>query len=41
MKVTVFYEYDLLGVLKSHLVEKFYIPATSECPPVGIHKPLQ
>lgn len=29
-----FYEYDLLGVLKSHLVEKFYIPATSECPPV-------
>ncbi|AGC67866.1 PHP domain-containing protein [Thermoclostridium stercorarium subsp. stercorarium DSM 8532] len=29
-----FYEYDLLGVLKSHMVEKFYIPATSECPPV-------
>ena len=30
----VFYEYDLLGVLKSHLVEKFYIPAAAECPPV-------
>ncbi|NLX77304.1 MAG: PHP domain-containing protein [Clostridiaceae bacterium] len=30
----VFYEYDLLGVLKSHLVEKFYIPAADECPPV-------
>jgi len=31
----IYYEYDLLGVLKSHLVEKFYIPATTECPPVG------
>lgn len=30
----IFYEYDLLGVLKSHLVEKFYIDATTECPPV-------
>ena len=30
----VFYEYDLLGVLKSHLVEKFYIPTADECPPV-------
>ena len=27
--------YDLLGVLKSDLVEKFYIDATDECPPVG------
>lgn len=28
------YAYDLLGVLKSGMVEKFYIPATAECPPV-------
>lgn len=28
------YAYDLLGVLKSDLVEKFYIPATAECPSV-------
>ena len=27
-----FYEYDILGVLKSDMVEKFYIPATDECP---------
>ena len=27
--------YDLLGVLKSDLVEKFYIVATDECPPVA------
>ena len=27
-------EYDLLGVLKSDLVEKFYIDATAECPDV-------
>ncbi|HPJ02634.1 MAG TPA: PHP domain-containing protein [Candidatus Limiplasma sp.] len=27
-----YYEYRLLGVLKSHLVEKFYIDATDECP---------
>ena len=26
------YEYDLLGVLKSDMVEKFFIPATEECP---------
>lgn len=26
-----FYEYDILGVLKGHLVEKFYIEATDEC----------
>ncbi|HZK27591.1 MAG TPA: PHP domain-containing protein, partial [Thermoclostridium sp.] len=29
------YAYDLLGVLKSHLVEKFYIPATTECPDIS------
>lgn len=26
------YEYYLLGLLKSHLVEQFYIPGTDECP---------
>lgn len=26
-----FYEYDILGVLKGHLVEKFYVDATEEC----------
>lgn len=26
-----FYEFDILGVLKGHLVEKFYIDATDEC----------
>ncbi len=26
-----FYEYDILGVLKGHLVEKFYIEAAEEC----------
>jgi len=30
-----YYDYDLLGVLKSDLVEKFYIPATTECPAVS------
>lgn len=29
------YTYDLLGVLKSDLVERFYIPATAECPHVA------
>lgn len=29
------YEYGLLGVLKSSLVEQFYIDATDECPPVA------
>ncbi len=29
-----FYEYDILGILKSNLVERFYIPATKECPDV-------
>ena len=27
-----YYDYRLLGVFKSHLVEKFYIDATDECP---------
>lgn len=26
-----FYEYDILGVLKGHLVEKFYVDADEEC----------
>lgn len=30
----VFYEYDLLGLLKSDLVEKIYIDANEECPDV-------
>ena len=30
-----YYEYRLLGVFKSHLVEKFYIDATDECPPIA------
>ncbi|MFA6947607.1 MAG: PHP domain-containing protein [Eubacteriales bacterium] len=29
-----FYEYDILGLLKGNMVEKFYIPATDECPDV-------
>lgn len=29
-----YYSYDLLGALKSDLVEKFYIDATTECPDV-------
>jgi hypothetical protein len=29
------YAYDLLGVLKSDMVGKFYIPATDECPSVS------
>ncbi len=29
-----FYEYDILGVLKGHLVGKFYVDATDEC--IGI-----
>lgn len=33
-KTPQFYEYDILGALKSDLVEKFYIPATDECPDV-------
>ncbi len=28
-------EYDLLGILKGGLVERFYIPATDECPDVA------
>jgi hypothetical protein len=30
-----YYEYDLMGVLKSGLVERFYTPAVRECPPVA------
>ena len=30
-----FYAYDILGVLKSNMVEKFYIDATEECPKVA------
>lgn len=30
------YEYDLLGALKSNMVEKFYIDATDECPDVKV-----
>ena len=29
-----FYEYDILGVIKGNLVEKFYIDADEECPDV-------
>ena len=29
-----FYAYDILGALKSNMVEKFYIDATDECPKV-------
>ncbi|HAA24878.1 MAG TPA: PHP domain-containing protein [Ruminiclostridium sp.] len=29
-----YYDYDLLGVLKSDFVEKFYVPADKECPHV-------
>lgn len=29
-----YYEYDLLGALKSDMVAQFYIPATEECPPI-------
>lgn len=34
-KTPEFYEYDILGVLKSDLVEKIYVPATAELPSVG------
>ncbi len=30
-----FYAYDILGALKSNMVEKFYIDATDECPKVA------
>lgn len=29
------YEYSLLGVFKSGLVERFYLSAADECPPIG------
>lgn len=32
-----YYEYDILGVLKSDLVEKIYAPATDELPDVGTY----
>jgi len=28
------YAYDVLGLLKGYFVDKFYIPATDECPPM-------
>lgn len=34
-KTNQFYEYDLLGFIKSDLISSFYIPATEECPPVA------
>ena len=34
-KTPEFYEYDILGALKSNMVEKFYIDATEECPKVA------
>ncbi len=34
-KTPEFYEYDILGALKSNMVEKFYIDATDECPKVA------
>jgi hypothetical protein len=33
--VNVFYDYDLLGVLKSGLVGRFYVDAAEECPRAG------
>ncbi len=30
-----FYEYDLLGILKGAFIEKIFIPATDECPPLA------
>lgn len=33
-KTPEYYEYDILGALKSNMVEKFYIDATDECPKV-------
>jgi len=34
-KTPEYYEYDILGALKSNMVEKFYIDATDECPKVA------
>ncbi len=28
------YDYDLLGAIKSNMIDKFYLPATGECPDV-------
>ncbi|MDD4773173.1 MAG: PHP domain-containing protein [Eubacteriales bacterium] len=30
-----YYEYDILGALKSNMVERFYVDADDECPSVG------
>ena len=34
-KTPEYYEFDILGALKSNMVEKFYINATDECPDVA------
>ena len=34
-KTPEYYEYDILGALKSNMVEKFYIDATEDCPMVA------
>jgi hypothetical protein len=34
-KTPQFYEYDILGILKGNLVERFYIDADKECPDVA------
>lgn len=34
-KTPQYYEYDILGALKSNMVEKFYVDATDECPKVA------
>ena len=31
-----YYDYDLLGILKSAFVEKIYVDATDECPPLAL-----
>ncbi len=31
-----YYDYDLLGVLKGNFVQRFYVEATDECPPVQV-----
>lgn len=35
-----FYEYDMLGVLKSSLIEQIYIPATDELPSLGEYREM-
>jgi len=36
-----FYDYDILGILKSHMVEHFYIPADEECMHISEFTALQ